>query len=101
FAIRDKASAELAKLGESALPLLRDALARDPSPEVSRRIKALVEKATTPEASGDLLRGLRAIEVLEHIATPEARQLLEKRAGGAREAGRPREAKEALERLGK
>src|SRR5262249_52669748 len=51
FAVRDKASGELAKLGESALPLLHEALARDPSAEVSRRIKALLEKANNPEAS--------------------------------------------------
>jgi RNA polymerase sigma factor (sigma-70 family) len=99
FAIREKASAELAKLGESALPLLHKELARDPSPEVSRRIKALVEKATNPETSSDLLHGIRAIEVLEHLATPEARQLLQKLVGGAPDARLTSEANAALERL--
>jgi hypothetical protein len=100
FAVRDRASAALAKLGEAVVPLLRDALARDPTPEVSRRLKALLEKAANQEASGDLLRDIRAIEVLEHIATPEARELLKKLAGGAPEARLTREAKAALERLG-
>jgi hypothetical protein len=44
---------------------------------------------------------LRAIEVLEHIDTPEARQLLRRQAGGAAEARLTREAKAALERLAK
>jgi len=52
------------------------------------------------DASAETLRQGRAIEVLEHIATPEARQLLQTIAEGAAGAGLTREAKAALERLG-
>jgi len=44
---------------------------------------------------------VRAVEVLEHITTPEARQLLQELACGAAEARLSREANAALERLKK
>jgi hypothetical protein len=47
------------------------------------------------------LRAARAVAVLENIATPEARQLLESLAAGERDALPTREAKAALERLNK
>jgi hypothetical protein len=45
------------------------------------------------------LRTLRAIRVLEHIGTAEARELLRKLAGGAAEVRETREAEKALQRL--
>src|SRR5205807_5136388 len=99
FARREKAAAELAKFGESAVPALRDALKRDPSAEASRRLQTLLERAENAEPSGELLRGLRAIEILESITTPEARQLVQRLADGAPKARLTREAKAALERL--
>ena len=42
---------------------------------------------------------LRGLEVLEHIATPEAKQVLQKLAAGAPDARLTREAKAALQRL--
>jgi hypothetical protein len=51
------------------------------------------------EPSPALLRGLRAIAVLEQIGTPEAKQLLLNLAAGAPEARLTREAKAALGRL--
>jgi RNA polymerase sigma factor (sigma-70 family) len=101
FAIRQKASATLEKLGESALAAMRDELARNPSPEVARRLKALVNQIDNTELSGALLRAVRAVAVLEQMGTPEAKQLLCKLAGGAREARLTSEAKAALERLGR
>jgi hypothetical protein len=46
-----------------------------------------------------MLRGLRAVAVLEHIGTPEAKQLLVNLSEGAPEARLTREAKAALGRL--
>src|SRR5262249_50774325 len=99
FTDREKASRELERQVDLAEPLLRKALAGDPSPEVRRRIEALLNKARGPVTSADALRTIRAIETLEHIATPEARQLLAKLAEGAPGDRQTQEAKAALERL--
>jgi hypothetical protein len=47
------------------------------------------------------LRHIRAVEVLEGLGTPEARNLLEELAKGAADATLTREAKASLRRLGK
>jgi hypothetical protein len=101
YAVRSRATEALDQLGELAGPALRKALQSPPSPEVRRRVEQLLSKLDDPCPAGDHLRSLRAIEVLEHIAIPEARQLLEKLADGAPEARLTREAKVALQRLAK
>jgi hypothetical protein len=50
--------------------------------------------------SGEELRGVRAVEALEHIGTAEAREVLQTLADGA-PARLTREAKASLERLAK
>jgi hypothetical protein len=62
-------------------------------------VEALLDKLKAP--SQEVLRGLRAVELLEHIGTPEAQQLLEKAAAGLDEARLTREAKASLDRLAK
>jgi hypothetical protein len=101
FAVRDKASRELEKLGDLAEPKLRKALDKSPSPETRRRLESLLTKLEGSVPSGEQLRALRAGAVLEHVATPEARQLLQKLAAGAPGARLTREAKAATERLEK
>jgi WD40 repeat protein len=98
FDTREKAAKELANLGEQIEPALRKALEGKPSEEVRRRVKELLD---LPRAvpSGETLRTLRAIQVLERIGTKEAREVLKKVAAGAEGARETREAKEALERL--
>jgi RNA polymerase sigma factor (sigma-70 family) len=95
FAERDKAMIELEKMGLAAEPPLRKALNAKPSLEVRRRIEGLLEKL----AGGPSLRALRAIEVLEHIAMPEARRYLAALAEGDASAAPTQEAKAALQRL--
>jgi hypothetical protein len=99
FTTRAAAMKELAQLGQLAESALRKALAGSPSTEARRRMEQLLEKLATATLNGESLRQWRAIETLEHLATPEARQLLEKLASGAADARLTREAKAAQERL--
>jgi hypothetical protein len=98
FKTREQATQELEKVGEQALPMLKKALAAKPSLEARKRIERLVEQAST-QTSAPLLRGLRAIEVLEHNGTAESRHVLVALAGGAPQARLTREAKASLQRL--
>jgi WD40 repeat protein len=95
FGVRERAEREIARVGDQAESALRRALDGAPSAEVKARLGRLLEAAT----SGEVLAALRAVEVLEHAATPEARRLLDALAGGAAEARLTREAKASGERL--
>lgn len=75
FGTRETASNELLRIGRPSLPLLRVA-ARDQSLEVSRRAEGLIKVLDPYPLTGRTLEELRSLEILEHIATPEARQLL-------------------------
>jgi RNA polymerase sigma factor (sigma-70 family) len=101
FPVRARAEKELEGLGEVAVPACREALRRGASAEASRRLERLLAKQARDarEPSPDRLRGLRAVEVLEWIGTPQAREVLRRLAGGAAEAGLTREARATLGRL--
>jgi hypothetical protein len=99
FAVREKATHELADLGELAEPALRKALAHKPSLEVTRRLEQLLQRVE-PISKTDTVRNLRAIEVLEQIGTSSVRAL-ESLAKGSPEALVTREANGALDRLRK
>jgi RNA polymerase sigma factor (sigma-70 family) len=102
FATRQKAHAELEKLGEQAEPALNQALAGKPSLDVRQRIDKLLESLQRwPIANSELLRSLRAIEVLEICGSSEAHRGLQMLASGAPEARVTREAKAALDRFEK
>src|SRR5262249_2066928 len=96
FAEREKAAAELQKLGELVEPALRQALEKKPSVEVRRRLSELLDRL-----SAEWLRTQRAVEALELMGTPEAQKVLKKLAQGAPEARLTQEAKAALQRLAK
>jgi WD40 repeat protein len=99
FTVRKRASNELEKLGELAGPSLRKALENGPSLEAERRMKELLTKLGGKVSQGEGLRSVRAIEALERIGTPEARQVLQALAKGAAGAVLTRAAQGALERL--
>jgi hypothetical protein len=101
FRARDKAMTELEKLGETAGPALKQALAGDVPLEVRRRLERLLAKLNPNDPSSYQLRQLRALEVIEQIGTPEARQLLQELAQGAPAARLTREARASLDRLSK
>ncbi|MBY0522484.1 MAG: hypothetical protein K2R98_03765 [Gemmataceae bacterium] len=101
FEVRRRATVELEKLGPLAESALRKRLGANPPLEETTRIDQLLEKLTGPVTEPDLLRSLRAVESLEHMATPEAKSLLEALARGASGARQTEEARAALERLAK
>jgi hypothetical protein len=96
FRVREKAVQELTQLGGRAEPAVRKALEGGPSLEAKRRIQQLLEKLwMSPQG----VRDLRALEILEHLDTPEARQLLAKLASGDPGAWLTQEAKAVNRRL--
>jgi WD40 repeat protein len=100
FDTREKATREIVTMGEQAGPALRAALAGQPSAELRRRAEEILRKID-PAQSGDAVRGVRAVELLEYVGTPEAKKLLAELAKGAPQARLTEEAKAALERLNK
>jgi WD40 repeat protein len=99
FAQRQKASSALEKLGELAVPELTRALGAGVPLETRKRIEQLLDKATGGSLSTEQLRLVRAVEVLELLGTPEARQVLVTLSRGAPGALPTREAQAALDRL--
>jgi hypothetical protein len=101
FDTRERASTELAHVVDAAESELRAAVRESRSAEVRRRAALLLQglQGWQYPMSGEALRSVRAIEVLERIATPEARKLLRDLARGAPGARLTREAAAALKRL--
>jgi RNA polymerase sigma factor (sigma-70 family) len=96
FAVRQKAGQALDAMGEAAEAAIRKTLEGSPPLEVRQRLEQILEKRNR-----EVFRRLRAVEALEQMATPEARQILE---GIAKTAVNPRIAQAAsvaLKRLAK
>jgi WD40 repeat protein len=102
FNVRDKAYKELAALGKSAEAALTKALeGGSSSVELRRRAQDLLAKLDGSAESPEQRAVLRAIEVLERLATPEARGLLARLAKDATDAETVRQAEGSLKRLAK
>jgi WD40 repeat protein len=94
FDERDGATNELVRLGDLAVPALQKVTTGQPTLEMRRRVETLLLRLTRGQA-----HVVRAVEVLERAATPEARQAIEALAKGAPAALVTREAQAALDRL--
>ncbi len=100
FDEREKAAKDLAALGKAAQEPLKKGLAGNPSAETRRAIEDLLEKLRAKGGPPpELVRPLRAVEVLESLGTPAARKLLETLTKGQAEAPLTAAAKEAMARL--
>jgi WD40 repeat protein len=81
FATREEAERKLREIGARAEPALRQELAKTTSLERKLRIQRVLDSITPPfqalPLSGESLRGVRAIEVLERVGTAEARAILQ------------------------
>ena len=101
FATRTKATHELEKLSDLAVPALKKVLASQAPLETIRRVEPLLEKLTTGDLTAEQLRTVRSMEVLEKLNTSEGRQLLETLAKGAPGALMTRQARGVLDYLAK
>jgi WD40 repeat protein len=101
FAVRNRACDSLGRLGPLAETALRRAAAAETcGEEVRARAQQLLSALDDPlQRSGDMVRQLRAVFVLERIALPQAREVLRKLAAGAPQATLTRRAAAALERM--
>jgi hypothetical protein len=99
FAVREKASKELANLGRLAGESLRKVLDGQPSAEVKRRVQELLKRLEGRGEDPQERRLIRAIEVLERLGTLEARRLLDGLQKDTTLSEAAREAKASLERL--
>ncbi|HLN26309.1 MAG TPA: sigma-70 family RNA polymerase sigma factor [Gemmataceae bacterium] len=99
FATRRRAERALDELEQLAESGLRKAMVESTSLEVRRRADTLLTKLDTSPPSSKTIQALRAVEVLERIATPEALDVLKTLAGGAPEARLTQEALASLQRL--
>jgi WD40 repeat protein len=97
FTTREEAQRRLAALGADVEGDLLAALKKRPGPEPLSRLKKLL--AGVESGTPANWRNIRAIEVLERLATPEAQQMLRELAAGHPGARRTREAKAALGRV--
>jgi WD40 repeat protein len=77
FAARERASRELGALVDRIEPRLQKALKNTTSLEVRRRLLDILKQSSEAKLSLPTVRQLRAVAVLEQIATPEARRALQ------------------------
>jgi RNA polymerase sigma factor (sigma-70 family) len=99
FATRERATVELREHGAVAADALREVVAKSSSAEARRRAEGLLREMADGVVPPRELRALRAVEVLEWIATPEARACLRELTKGAPDARVTREAAAACKRL--
>ena len=99
YEVRERASAELEKLGNLVETALEKALDQNPPLEVHKRLERLLLRIKGSVPSPAVLRGLRAVAVLELSGESLARELLTRLAKGAPEAPLTREAQAALRRI--
>jgi len=106
FKVRDRAMTALVRHAAdgSADPdtlrgVLHACLKEKPSLELSRRVDRLLQSLEGGELRPESLHRVRALEVLERIASSEAREVLAILARGAADAWLTREAEAALQRM--
>jgi HEAT repeat protein len=103
FDVRKTATEELGKMEEAPEPKLRQILAGKASLEIRRRVEDLLKEIdrNKREPSPQQLQLPRAVEVLEHIGTPEAKVILERLTQGTPGLRLTEDAKASLERMTK
>lgn len=98
YAVRTRAFQQLQKLSLAAESALRQAAAKEAPLELRRRLEQLLDDIHKNPTTGESLRQLRALTVLEQVGTPEARRLLQELAEGAGEGWLTQQARAGLAR---
>jgi WD40 repeat protein len=101
FADRERATRELAALGEVARPFLVKGVRAGASLEAQTRVEKLLAAIADPFATPAGLRQLRAVEALERIGSADARRVLDRLAAAGPDDPLAREARRAADRLGR
>jgi RNA polymerase sigma factor (sigma-70 family) len=99
FKVRRKASRELESYGETALAGVKRRLAQVQSLELRHRLEAFLKTADPDRPTAERLQEIRALQLLEELATPDALALLRDLARGTANARRTDEAAKAVERI--
>jgi hypothetical protein len=97
YAVREKATAELTRLGPTVETALRAAVAGDAPLELRRRVEQILANIERAVLSPEEVRVRRALSVLEWVGTTDARAALEAVARGG--DGSAAFAQAALKRL--
>jgi WD40 repeat protein len=98
FAKRQAAEKELSHLGDLVVPALRQAVARQQSPEEQKHVNDLLLRIDrTP--SEETVRTIRILEVLEQMNTKKGSELVERLTVGTDSSKITIEARESLSRL--
>jgi WD40 repeat protein len=100
FAVREKATEELARLMPSVEGAVRRALLDTTDLEVRTRLSRLLASLNEGPLGAERMRRRRTIMALEHADTTSARELIRRLAAGAPGAGLTDECAEAMRRLG-
>jgi hypothetical protein len=98
YAVRDKAHKELVTCGELVITPLQKLIANPPSEEARTRAEKILKKVKEPVLTPERQRVLEAMELLEAVKTPLAKQVLEEIARDTLIAQFRQEALLALER---
>lgn len=99
YQTRRGAARDLEAIGGEAVRAVRTAAEKSASPEVRKAAAEILNKLEGPATKPDDLRVLRAVEVLEAVATPDARAVLAKWAAGPPDHRQTTEAAAAVARL--
>jgi WD40 repeat protein len=99
FAVRQKAAAELDRLGDTAVAGMASRLPKARSLELRRRVEQFLDKYDRDLPPPERLREGRALELLESIGTAEARAVLRDLATGSPAMRLTQDAAGSLRRL--
>jgi hypothetical protein len=101
FQMRQQATRALRETGRIAESAMQEALKARPSLEQKWRLEELLRRLHRTGVAAEMLRPVRALELLERIGTPDARRLVEELAAGNPTSDLTHYAQEVRQRLRK